>query len=158
MFVRFDEENLESLNLQQFKRYLYAIGMEFITIDFNSGVGVLFNTKEEPEKSRVQFEEFMNYINDMSSFKYSDQDYQGAMEILDQDGEGLESNIEDIERVLGKYSEMTPEEINSYIDMNVGTQKVDLDTMILQRMNANAPKDNKDALNDTADRPKKIDI
>ena len=105
--------------------------MEFITIDFNSGVGVLFNTKEEPEKSRVQFEEFMNYINDMSSFKYSDQDYQGAMEILDQDGEGLESNIEDIERVLGKYSEMTPEEINSYIDMNVGTQKVDLDTMIL---------------------------
>ena len=75
MFVRFDEENLESLNLQQFKRYIYAIGMEFINSDFNSGVGVLFNTPEEPEKSRVQFDEFMNYLNDMSSFKYSDQDY-----------------------------------------------------------------------------------
>ena len=57
------------------------------------------------------------------------------MEILDQDGEGLEANIEDLERVLGKYSKMTPEEINNFIDMNVGTQKVDLGSMILQRLN-----------------------
>jgi Ca2+-binding EF-hand superfamily protein len=44
MFDKFDEDKQESLTLDQFQKYLYAIGMEFINKKYNSGKGNLFYT------------------------------------------------------------------------------------------------------------------
>ena len=107
MFIKFDDDKLEALTLQQFQKFTYAIGMDFINQHYNSGLGELFETPENPQKSRVTFVEFMMYLNKEASFDYSDQQYRQAMEILDQEGEGQEAQIEDIKRVLSTYSKMS---------------------------------------------------
>ena len=44
MFYKFDEDGQKSLTVNQFQRYLYSIGMDFINQHYNSGVGELFET------------------------------------------------------------------------------------------------------------------
>ena len=83
MFQKFDDDKLEALTIQQFQKFTYAIGMDFINNTYDSGKGELFETEENPTKSRVTFVEFMMYINKETSFEYSDQQYRQAMEILD---------------------------------------------------------------------------
>ena len=81
--------------------------MDFINQHYNSGIGELFQTPENPSKSRVTFQEFLRFLNQRSTFKFSAQEYRQAMEILDQEGEGKEAQIEDIKRVLKTYSKMS---------------------------------------------------
>ena len=88
MFAKFDEDLLDALTLNQFQRYTYAIGMDFINQHYNSGIGFLFETPENPQKARVTFAEFMRYLNENSTFNCKEQEFRSAMEILDQEGEG----------------------------------------------------------------------
>ena len=92
--------------------------MHFIVTDYNSGVGVLFQTEQNPGKERVTFAEFMQYLNRESTFNKTEKDYRNALEILDQDGEGKEAQIEDITRVCEKYSNMSKDDIQKFIDIN----------------------------------------
>ena len=69
MFENFDSDRLESLTLEQFRRYVFAIGMEFIVKHFDSGRGELFNTPTNPSKDRVTFFEFMNYLTVKTTFE-----------------------------------------------------------------------------------------
>ena len=71
MFTKFDDDGLEALTLPQFKKYSYSIGMDFINQHYNSGIGELFQTPENPSKSRVTFQEFLRYLNLRSTFKFS---------------------------------------------------------------------------------------
>ena len=109
MFTKFDDDQFDALTLPQFKRFTYAIGMDFINEHYKSGIGYLFETEENPSKSRVTFAEFMQFVTDNSTFKFSEQEFRQAMEILDQEGEGKEAQIDDIKRVLKSYSNLTEE-------------------------------------------------
>ena len=101
-------EYTESLSFNQFQKYLYAIGMDFINRQYNSGKKYLFYTEKNPEKNTVTFQEFLQYLNDMSDFTdISKEQYRAALENLDQDGEGHSVQIDDIKRVLKKYGNMT---------------------------------------------------
>ena len=63
MFSKFDVDDKECLTLEQFNKFLYSIGMNFIISEYNSGMGELFKTEEYPDKMEVTFEQFMRFIN-----------------------------------------------------------------------------------------------
>ena len=48
MFQKFDDDKLKALSIQQFQKFTYAIGMDYINQYYNSGVGELFETPENP--------------------------------------------------------------------------------------------------------------
>ena len=49
----------------------------------------------------------MRYLAQKSSFGYTEAEYRGAMEILDQDNLGKEASVDDAIRVLSTYSQMS---------------------------------------------------
>ena len=83
MFQQFDTDLLDALTIEQFQKYTYSIGFDFINQINNSGEGELFHTEENKDKSRVTFPEFMRYLAQKSNFGYTEAEYRGAMEILD---------------------------------------------------------------------------
>ena len=115
MFQKFDTDLLDALTVEQFQKYVYSIGFDFINMIYNSGEGELFHTVDNKEKSRVTFPEFMRYLGQKSNFGYSQAEYRGAMEILDQDNLGKEASVDDAIRVLSTYSNMSKNEIDDFI-------------------------------------------
>ena len=80
MFQKFniEKENPPALSLKQFQKFLFAIGMDFINIKYDSGQDILF-----ADSDRVYFEEFIDYLIKMSTFEYDEQEYRDKMAILD---------------------------------------------------------------------------
>ena len=126
MFNTFDVDKLDppSLTIEQFEKYVYAIGMNFIVQHYKSGRGELFETEENPTKSRVTFPEFIDYLNIQSEFDHSDAEFKQKMDIFDMDGNGEEASVEDLRRVLKQYSlNMSEDQVEHFIQLNIGTNE-----------------------------------
>ena len=60
----------------------------------------------------------MRYVAQRSAFGYTEKDYRGAMEILDQENLGKEASIDDAIRVLTTYSQLSKKEIENFLEIN----------------------------------------
>lgn len=108
VFQAFDADKKDSLTLPQFQTYLYAVGMEFLNKQYSEQIlTVLFEGKSN---KRVTFNSFFAFLEQNSIHEYTPEQFEKDVAIFDEDRNGL-AIIEDVNRVLGNYSELKEDEI-----------------------------------------------
>jgi Ca2+-binding EF-hand superfamily protein len=112
VFQTFDTDKKDALTLPQFQTYLYAIGMEFLNKQYSEQVlQVLFEGKEN---KRVTFNSFFMFLESNSIHEYTPEQFDKDMNIFDEDRNGV-AVIEDINRVLDNYSELSEDERQRFV-------------------------------------------
>ena len=82
VFKKMDTDHEDALTYEQFKVFLYAIGLNFINDYFLDEVkSTLFSN--QPSVNRVKFSDFIKYLDDNSTYNYTKQEFKQSLDLFD---------------------------------------------------------------------------
>ena len=87
VFQKFDEDNKESLTWEQFKEFVFAIGMQFLVKYYSADIEEkLFEGAFR--SNRVTFPAFMIYIEESCKYENGPEQFEKYMSVFDEDRNG----------------------------------------------------------------------
>lgn len=107
---------MDALSWEQFETCVYSLGLRFLLDQYKTECEEkLFAGNSQA--NRVTSDAFMNFLEEMTTFKYTPDEYEKSMKVFDDDHNG-QGSIEDMIRVMRKYGrdgedkDITDEELN----------------------------------------------
>ena len=109
VFKKFDQNGKDALTWEQFKDFVFAIGMMFLYQHYEEDIKVkLF--EGDFLSNRVGFPAFLNYLDENCKYDNMPDQYERYMQVFDEDKNG-QATVEDVIRAMETHGQMTKEEI-----------------------------------------------